>query len=48
MVTDLTNLNEKKYPLETYKNFLVDLQTIVETNYIPLSGYLDVKKLFQK
>ena len=44
--TDLTNKNEKKYPLETYKNFLVDLQIIVETNYIPLSGYLDVKKVF--
>jgi len=46
--TDLTNENEKKYPLETYKNFLVDLQTIVETNYIPLSGYLDVKKIASK
>ena len=26
----------------------MDLQIIVETKYIPLSGYLDVKKLRQK
>ena len=28
--------------------FLVDLQCIVETNYIPLSGNLDVKRIAKK
>ena len=46
--TKLTDAKEKKYSLESYKNFLVDLQIIVETNYVPLSGYLDVKKIASK
>ena len=46
--TELTDAKEKKYSLESYKNFLVDLQIIVETNYDPLSGYLDVKKIASK
>ena len=41
----LTHKNENKYSLSFYKNFIVDLQCIVETNYIPLSGNLDVKKI---
>ena len=45
---ELTDAKEKKYSLESYKNFLVDLQIIVETNYDPLSGYLDVKKIASK
>ncbi len=44
----LNHKKEKKYSLDIYKNFLVDLQIIVETNYIPLSGDLDVKKIALK
>ena len=34
----------KKYSIDIYKDFIVDLQIIVETNYAPLSGALEVKK----
>ena len=44
----LTHKNEKKYSLDFYKNFIVDLQIIVETNYSPLSGCLEVKKIASK
>ena len=44
----LTNKNEKKYSIDIYKEFIVDLQIIVETNYIPLSGDLQVKKIATK
>ena len=39
---------KKKYSLDFYKNFIVDLQIIVETNYSPLSGCLEVKKIASK
>ena len=44
----LTNKNEKKYSIDIYKDFIVDLQIIVETNYAPLSGALEVKKIALK
>ena len=44
----LTHKNENKYDTAFYKSFLVDLQCIVETNYIPLSGNLDVKRIAKK
>ena len=43
----LTHKNENKYDTAFYKSFLVDLQCIVETNYIPLSN-LDVKRIAKK
>ena len=42
----LTNKNEKKYSIDIYKDFIVDLQIIVETNYAPLSGALEVKNKY--
>ena len=45
---ELTHKNEKKYKLDFYKKFIVDLQVIVETNYIPLSGNLNVKLIASK
>ena len=44
----LTHKNEKKYSIDIYKEFIVDLQIIVETNYVPLSGDLQVKKIALK
>ena len=46
--SELTHKNEKKYKLDFYKKFIVDLQVIVETNYIPLSGNLNVKLIASK
>ena len=36
---------EKIKPIEDYKKFVIDLQTITELNYQPLSGKLNVEKI---
>ena len=46
--SELTHRNEKKYEIDFYKQFIVDLQLIVESNYVPLSGDIDVKLLALK
>ena len=46
--SELTHKNENKYQLDFYKKFIVDLQLIVESNYFPLSGNLNVKLISSK
>ncbi len=46
--TNLTHKNENKYELDFWKLFMTDLQIIVEANYEPLSGNIDVKFLEYK
>ena len=40
--------DEKGISLEAYKEFICDLQNIVELNYKPLSGELEVFKIAKK
>tara|TARA_B100001057_G_C22864669_1_gene955983 strand:+ start:2824 stop:4104 length:1281 start_codon:yes stop_codon:yes gene_type:complete len=46
--SNLTNKKDNKYRIDFWKEFIVDLQIIVESNYEPLSGDLKVKMIASK